>query len=167
VDLGLNALTDDQLLSLLQEVLGEFIQRDEYLRSLAQNVIDGVARDAKVAEEILAESLDQALDEYRTKLKTEVMEHLRAGLQDGSVRLLTAQQEADLLFESSLENKIKLIDEAVAALRSGMIERFGLLATESAFTVSFAGRRFSVTHRLTEHQLLAAGDYLRRLVLET
>lgn len=116
MDLGLGQLTDDQLLELIQEACREVAARDPYLRGMAQHTITTAADRVTLQRAMLKEAVTAVAGAYVEQIRTETFEEVREGVRNGTVRLITPAQEARVLVESTLEAKIKLIDETVAKI---------------------------------------------------
>ena len=116
VDLGLRELTDDQLFELIRQACDELVARDPYLRNLAQATVTAYAEELTVRRAAMKEAVTIAMEAYIAAIREEAAEDLREALQRGEARLLTPEQEGKAAADSTLEAKIQLIDETVAAL---------------------------------------------------
>lgn len=164
MDLGLSELTDDQLLELLQEACGELAQRDPFVRDLAQKDVFDQAEKLRLAKEAALEAIQQVQREYIAGLKTEMAEKIRAGVKDGTVRLVPPEVEEKEAQEATLETKIALIDEAVANLKRGSRERFFFEIAGDLVTISFGRNRIHATHQLSPGAIQETGYVLRSIL---
>lgn len=94
MDLGLEELTDDQLLDLLQQACLELARRDGYVRQLAQRTIVTAAEKMKALREVAEPLVLQIKREYIAQLKQEVESEMREALQSGVIRLNMAEETA-------------------------------------------------------------------------
>lgn len=117
-DLGLSALTDDQLLNLLEEACNELAGRAGFVRELAQETITNSAKKMEAAKEAMEEAVEEAMSDYRRLMKQEAKEELTAGIAAGTIRLLPAV-ETKALVEASIEARIAAIDEEIRKLEEG------------------------------------------------
>jgi hypothetical protein len=124
MDLGLDQLSDDQLLDLLQEVLGNLAGRDGYVRNLAQSTIFSEAERLKAMRESMRDAVDQAKAEYISKLKSEIQQAVAKDLEDPATRLVSADQEQFLVAEGTLEARLQLIDDAIQEMQQGLAGHF-------------------------------------------
>lgn len=119
MDLGLEQLTDDQLLELVQEACHELAARDPYVRGMAQHTITTEADRVTLQRAMLKEAVTAVAGAYVEQIRKETFDEVREGVRAGTIRLLTPAQEARALVESTLAAKIKLIDETVTAIQTG------------------------------------------------
>lgn len=143
MSLGVNTLTDDQLLELLQEACQELAQRDPMVRNLAQGSIVTEAEKLAAGKEAIQEAYQSLLRDYRQGLKEEALAELRTGLKLGTMQLLTPQQESDAIAESSIEARIELIDEALGQVTGAPTSEhdFALRVHDDNVSMSWGGER--------------------------
>jgi hypothetical protein len=122
-DLGLNRLTDDQLLELLQQLCQELGNRDPFLVSLAQAQIFSAAELLELRRKAMAVAVREAGIEYAQAIQGEADAWLREELRKGTVRLLPPGVEARLAAQSGLEAKMRAIDEIAQAILCGKAQR--------------------------------------------
>jgi hypothetical protein len=123
VDLGLSELTGDQLLELVEQTCEELIARDPYLRNMAQATITTAADRLAVRRAALKEAVTRECGAYIQQMRDEALAEVRQAVQDGSLRLLTLEQETRAVVDSVLRAKIQVIDDTVAAIRRGAARR--------------------------------------------
>lgn len=101
MDLGLKALSDDQAIALLQEVLQELASRDPFVRNIAQRKIIEESEKLDVAKACLKTALARAKEEYKRALQEEIYDLVFHEVAAGSIKVATAAQEADWIAESA------------------------------------------------------------------
>ncbi len=132
--LGVDLLTDDQLVELLIEVCNELAVRDPVVRKAAQNEISQAAKQVKArridAERTLAKRETQELDlartidqmvrlcreDYLAQLRKEVMAAVQAEIKAGTFQLITPAEEARAIKDATLQANqaaLKGVDPAV------------------------------------------------------
>ena len=116
MDLGLGELTDDQLLELLQEACRELGRRDPYLRGLAQHTITTEAERTALERGMAQEAVKALAGSYVEQIRQETFHEVKKGVRNGTIGLLTPAQEARVAVESSMEARIRLIDETLAKI---------------------------------------------------
>ncbi len=121
MDLGLGQLTDDQLLELVHEVCRELALRDPYVRAMAQHTITTESDRLVLRRAMLKEAVTAVAGSYVEQIRGESFREVQEGVRTGRIRLLTPAQEARILVDSTLEAKIKLIDETVTAIQHGKL----------------------------------------------
>lgn len=119
LDLGLETLSADQLLELLIETSTEVARRDPYLLNMAQATITTMAQRLAMERECMREAAAAVLGACIELIRQESLAKVRELVANGSMRLLTAAQEARIVVETTLEAKIKMVDEVVAAIYVG------------------------------------------------
>lgn len=117
--LGLDQLTNDQLLELTLELSQELAQRDPWMRNMAQATITTEAEKLELARAALKEAAGRVLREYIEGVRAEALAALKEGFRNGTARILTSTQEARIVVDGTLEAKIKLCEETVAAIQAG------------------------------------------------
>jgi hypothetical protein len=117
--LGLDQLTGDQLLELVLEVSQELARRDPYLRNMAQATITTEAERLELKRLAIKEAAGVVVREYVEGVRLEAIGALKEGFRNGTARILTSTQEARIVVEATLEAKIKLVEETVAAIQAG------------------------------------------------
>ncbi len=123
MDLGLGQLTDDQLLELVHEVCRELALRDPYVRAMAQHTITTESDRLVLRRAMLKEAVTAVAGSYVEQIRGESFREVQEGVRTGRIRLLTPAQEARILVDSTLEAKIKLIDETVTAIQHERLQR--------------------------------------------
>ena len=166
MDYGLQTLTADQCIELLQEVLQELTRRDHVARQVAQQTIDQAAEVKRAQAEAFGEALEKLHKEHVAGLKKEIEDEMRRDLQNGSLRLLNAEEEAALVKEAALEARIRLIDEAMASLKSGKApsDRFFLEIRGDTITMALNNRRVQTKHALTSAAIADLSERLHRVL---
>ena len=107
-DLGLDSLTDDQLLSLLQEVVGELIVRDPALPRAAQVEVSLL----KAKRDLFISTIERMVMEERTRfevvLRSLVAQEVREAIGNGEIRCEPdSTMQARIIFEAT-KNEIKM-----------------------------------------------------------
>ncbi len=118
-NLGLDQLTDDQLLELVVETCQELVERDPCVRNLAQATITTEAEQLAVKRAAVKKAVAAVTGEYMKQIQEETLAEVREGVRKGTIRLLTSAQEARVAVDATYEAKIKVIDETVAAIQQG------------------------------------------------
>lgn len=166
MDLGLDQLTDDQLLELLGQACESLARREHYVRQMAQKTIVDQATKMKAFRAALEEAVLKTRLQYLEDLKNDVSAEVRTAARNGEIKLLTPSQEAKAVVTAALETRIALIDEAVADLRRGIgaSEKFFFEISGDQVTVSFGQNRVQARHLLGDSEIVALGNQLRELL---
>lgn len=164
MDFGISALTDDQWLELMKQACADGVQRHPAVREMAQQAIYDANEQMRVAKESLEEALEEARSEYRQFLKAEALEFVRAGINDGSLRLQPDQEEV-MVVQSTLEAHIALIDETVKMLqKGGSTGRFFCEIDHATLTMSYGSTRVKSAHNLTPDQIRNFGAQVKKVL---
>ena len=184
-DLGLDALTDDQLLDLLGQACMELSARDPMVRNLAQVTIDTEAEKLKIKQEAektklfskkeaietfksAAEgALKKARREYENQILTEIAVEVRKMVSAGEITLLTADQEAAVAVKAEIQARITLIDEAINQLKSTGYpsgDRFAFEFTRNYIAFTHGGNNFQMSHKINPKVLDQIGASLKQLL---
>ncbi len=184
-DLGLNTLTDDQLLDLLQQACAELSVRDPLVRNLAQVTIDAEAEKLKIKQEAekqrlfgekeAIETFQKAVDnavkkvrqDYQNQIALEVQTEIRKGVTAGDISLLSAEQEAAVAVRAEIQQRIALIDEAIGRLKSAGVsvgDRFAFEITSNYIAFTHGGSNFQMGHAINPKVLDQIGATLRQLL---
>lgn len=163
-DLGLHALTDDQLLNLCQEVCGELASRDPFVRGLAQQQIFTEAEKVKALKEGAAKAVETLKREYCKSVSADIANAVRSSHKAGRLRLLNAEQEADAVADAEIQTRIALIDEAIVNLKEGKVERFAFEITSSYIAFSDGGENFQLPRKMSTETVTALGRELRAIL---
>lgn len=163
-DLGLNALTDDQLLNLLQEACGELAARDPFVRGLAQQQIFTEAEKVKALKEGAAKAVEALKREYCKSISADIANAVRSSHKAGKLQLLNAEQEANVVVDAEIHTRIALIDEAVAKLKAGTSERFALEITPAYIAFCDGGQNFQMPRKMAPDTVTALGRGLRAIL---
>lgn len=116
MDLGLHDLTDDQLLELVQETCIELGRRDPYIRNMAQGTITTEAEKLAIRRAAIKEAVAEAMGQYIDAIRRETALQVSKEVSNGTIRLLTPDQEGKVVADATLEAKIKLINEVIAKI---------------------------------------------------
>ena len=119
MDLGLAALTDDQALELLDQILLDLAGRAHFVRNLAQASIVTRGQELAVRQLAARDAVANLLAKYYGQIQTEAVEELRDGLRNGTARLLTPAQEAKAAAVAGCEARIAEVDRIVKAIENG------------------------------------------------
>ncbi len=101
MDLGLKALSDDQLVNLLRETLSEFASREKFVREAAQRVISDEGERLKHFRNCLTQAVTAVRKQYEQQLESEVFQFVVDGVKDGSIKILDSSDEAQRIVEAS------------------------------------------------------------------
>lgn len=119
MSLGLDQLTPDQFLELLQEVVAELANRDPFLRSLAQQSILSEAQKLEATRAAGNEALAELAQATAAALLDTAKEEATKAILSGELRLLPPSIEARIVAEGTLEARIALIDRVMEAITMG------------------------------------------------
>ena len=117
-DLGLSALSDDQLLELLQEACGELGQRDPVVRNLAQKTIYSEAERLAVYKRSIETAVKVAKADYEQSVRRDVEQAITEDVRMGRWKPLDSSEEAALVVQEDRRMKQVLVAEAQKALAS-------------------------------------------------
>lgn len=120
MDLGLKQLSDDQLVDLLQQACQELGQRAGFVRDAAQQVICTEAEKMLVFKSSLQKAVIIARQTFIAQLDSEVREIVCKGVEDGSIRLVSVDEETAEVARTSRETLLQLseISERDAFLKA-------------------------------------------------
>ncbi len=166
-DLGLGALTDDQLLELLQQACGELAARDPLVANLAQATIFSEADKLKALKEGAREAVLAVRKKFEQQVAADVAKSVRQKYKDGKLTLLTAEEEVKLAVKSEIQTRIALIDEAVAQLKGGGIpsgERFAFEISGMYIAFTHGGHNYQMAHRIAPAVADQIGANIRALL---
>ena len=129
MNLGLEGLTDDQLVSLLQEVLQECASRDPIIRKIGQGKIDDEAEMLKLKREAMKHAYDLARRDYLKGLGKELKAAFKKDALNGKIQLVTAAEEAEVVnaaarkavSEAKQELKEKISKDTESEIRSKIL----------------------------------------------
>lgn len=116
-DLGLNTLTDDQLLDLLQEACAELGQRDPVVRTLAQKSIYAEADRIRVFKDSIEGAVEKARREYEASIRKESEDLVRNAVATGQWSPMTSTEEGRMAVDTEREIKQRMVLEADKALQ--------------------------------------------------
>jgi hypothetical protein len=123
--LGLDALSNDQLLALIEETAEELIARDPWIRNMAQATLTTAAERLALRRGALEEAIQETARAFVLSIKAEEVAALREALANGTARLLTSEQEARAVVDATLQARIALIDETVKVIQTGKVAGMG------------------------------------------
>lgn len=136
MDLGLNKLTDDQLLELLQQACAELAIRDHYVRNLAQQTIFTEAEKLKAMKQEMEGAVAAAKAEHVAQLRQEIEAEVRRAVSAGEIQLFQPGEEPKIVVQTDLDVRAKMIQEIKAReqeMRQGSVQM--LLALRPGGTV--------------------------------
>lgn len=117
-NLGLDQLTDDQLLDLLTEACAELGQRDPLIRNLAQKAIYAEAERVKVFKTSIEAAVAAAKADYEKAVRKEARKLVDDSVKRGKWSPMGANEEVCLAVAAEVERRKELISEAEKALGS-------------------------------------------------
>lgn len=103
MDLGLQQLTDDQLVDLLQQACAELGTREHYVRTAAQKVIKDEADKMKMFRYGLEQAVTAVRKKYETELFQEIYAWVEDGVKAGTMRVMTPTEEAAAIAKAQQE----------------------------------------------------------------
>ena len=113
MDLGLNTLTDDQIVDLLDQVLTELVGREHYVRTAAQQTILTQSQKLKALKGCLKDAVLLASAEFEEQLKADVCKWVEDEVAAGQIKLFTAKEEADMVAQADAAHRDFLRREAL------------------------------------------------------
>ncbi len=139
MNLGLDKLTDDQLLDLLKEACGELSQRDGYVRTIAQATIVTEADKLNTAKAAAKKAIESEKRKYLGLLTSEIEAAVREEVKSGSLILVPSGEEADFIVSAERSARTKLLKELNASSKQPQ-KGFTLTVTVDQIIFSSAGR---------------------------
>ena len=164
MDLGLSALTDDQLLDLLQQACGELVTRDPFVRGLAQAAIFTESEKLDVIKKEAKKAVENVRREYTQQIGKEVAQSVRDSYKAGKLRLLEPIAEANVATAAEVKERIALIDEAVKKLKSGDSGRFAFEITGQYIAFSHGGKNYQTAKKLAPDTCEKVGATIKALL---
>ena len=113
-DLGLNGLTDDQLVDLLNQVLTELTMRNHYVRSATQDAIFTHAQKLEALKKAATAAVRTCREEYTRQIEQEILDDIKEQFQAGKIRLFTPEEEARLIAEADQMYRSQLAEADTA-----------------------------------------------------
>ena len=138
--LGVGALTDDQLIELLELACEQLALRNHYVQELAQAVIISNAEQMKLAAQALREEAELRRTQYVGEIRRAVSTEIRDAVRSGTLRVCDVREEADIAAEAELQTKLELLREVNEHLTSGQANFF-MTISGGYLTISFGPRR--------------------------
>jgi hypothetical protein len=164
MDLGLSALTDDQLLDLLQQACGELVTRDPFVRGLAQAAIFTESEKLAAIKKEAAKCVENVRREYIQQIGKEVAQSVRDSYKAGKLRLLDSKQEANAATTAEVKERIALIDETIKKLKAGDAGRFAFEITGQYIAFSHAGKNYQTAKKLPPDTVEKVGNTIKGLL---
>lgn len=122
MNLGLNQLSDDQVLELLQEILAEFGSRAHYVRHLAEELVLTEAEKAKAARDACERARAKALADFRERIYRDILPEVEAAMTEGRWAPMDADEESAYIPEATR----RAVAEIEARLNAGSPHGFVL-----------------------------------------
>ena len=116
MSLGLENLSDDQLLNLWKELYAELGTRLYGVSEMARQIVIDEREAAKVRKEALEKAIAAAKDEYALLIEKETLEAVWKAAKEGTIRLLTPDEEANLVVRTTIATQIAIVNEALDAI---------------------------------------------------
>jgi hypothetical protein len=110
---GIDQLTDDQLLELLQEACVELGRRDPIIRGLAQQGIATEAETMVARRAALEKAIEKEQKKYLQEISKEAEEEVQKAAKAGTLRLATPIEEADEIAESTIAARIEVVEKII------------------------------------------------------
>lgn len=163
-DLGLDRLGAEDLIQLRAEVALEITNREDIVQTLAAGIVAEQLEQLKAAEDTIPKAVEKARGAYRQEIAQETREAIRKAVADGALSLINSTEEAKIVAEESLKTKIAMIDEAVAALKTGSGQRFYFEIRPGTVMMSFGTRRLEVKHTLNPAAIEQLANQMRSVL---
>lgn len=164
MDYGLEGLSDDQWLELLQAVLENGASRDPFVRRAGQQAIMTTSEKLDAAKSCMQGAIDGAKKEYIASLKKEITDQLAHDVEDGTIRLITQQEETRIIAEATLEAKIQFLDRAIKEIESGQVEGLSFKMTGAHVSIECGTFKSSYVSKMSLEDRRKAGHYLYELL---
>jgi hypothetical protein len=166
-DLGLQEVTDDQLVSLLAEVTTELLSRDRCVQQVAQAGILSIAQKQQTFIRVLKEELAAAERQYIESLRQDVRQEILRAVQAGELNVganLGSDGEAKIIAEVSKE-QIQKIKQDLQRDPENSSFQVSYNGTRKTLICSYhsAGQNWDTNRNLTVNKALA--ESIRRAVL--
>ena len=164
MNLGLDQLTNSQLLELLQQAWMEVGTRSAYTQYCAVDDNESAAEKLRSFEAMVLEQTGEMRQIERERARAAIAEEIRKAVATGEIRLLSAKDEATIVRDVTMETKIALIDEAVAGLKSRAGKRFTCEINGVYVKLSYGRETIATTTALLPGEIESICHYLKRLV---
>jgi hypothetical protein len=139
-DLGLHALTDDQLLNLMQQGWNEIGSRTEGLWNYWIATKERVEAEFKMRHDAWLEGIERAKKQRAADFTKEVEAKIRGLASQGLLPLLDASEEATLINVTTANVKLALLEDFAAKLQSGQSAKLSLQIEEGVASVTYDGK---------------------------
>lgn len=167
MDLGLNTLTDDQLLDLLEQACGELANRDRLVREWAQGVISDEAEKLQARREAALEAREELREQYIQLARREAIEYVRELWKTGRLQLFDSpDQEAKVVAGGVMAARKVIVSEIEKELKDG--KRSLAIAVQGPKTdglvyvaITFGEKRVACKRALTDKEAQEIGLALR------
>lgn len=115
MDLGFSELTDDQLLEMWRQLYGEFSTRLFSTTELAHQVVITEAEKIEAHRKGLEFARVMAKQNYVNSIMDEIRQLVYEEIQNGSIRIITPEEEAQAIFDADQGARKQALAEAEAA----------------------------------------------------
>ena len=110
---GIDGLSDDQLLELLQEACVELGRRDPVVRNLAQSGIATAKEDMVARRAALEQAIEKEQRKYLKLVAKEAEDEVQKAAKAGTLRLVTPIEEADEIAEATISARLALVEKII------------------------------------------------------
>lgn len=164
-DLGLDALTDDQLVELHTAAYAEMMRRaTQSLIDVAQRHLNDAKRQAEEAQEILLDTLKVRREAERAALHQEIAKEVDRAYAAGELTLIPREEELDLIAAAAIEAELALIEAELRKIETGNDVAFCLQLTRDHCFVAI-GRRISEARLPRPQEAARIFELLRNLLV--
>ncbi len=133
-DLGLAALSDDQLIALLGEAATEVVTRDPVVQRLAQKTVLSVAEKQQAFMALVKREIESAASNYAEEIRLDVRRDIALAINRGEIKVLSPAAEAEI------------IDTTVRAERDRLQKELRTSPEKASFSVHYANGTLSTQY---------------------
>lgn len=145
MDLGFSELTDDQLLEMWKQLYAEFSTRLFSTTELAHQVVITEAEKIEAHRKGLKFARVMAKQNYVNSIMDEIRQLVYEEIQNGSIRIITPEEEAQAIFDADQGARKQALGEAKAAMRAYKAgEQFQLSVRRDRVFLNMGTRKFEV-----------------------
>ena len=163
MNLGLDQLTDGQLLELLQQGWAEVATRSAIVQNLAVEDNRSMAEKMDEFKAIYEASTEEHRRNLRGQLKAAIRDEVVSQAASGELRLLPVEEEARLIASADMSTRLELIEKLQEELRKGNVA-LSLTVSGPVVTVKHGGAMNEYRHSLSARQIEAIAGSLRVLL---
>jgi hypothetical protein len=163
MNLGLDQLTDSQLLELLQQAWVEVATRSAIVQNLALEDNRSMAEKVNEFKRLYESNVEEQRGLARLNLNMAITAEIAKEVLSGDLRLLSPEEEAKIVAVADTAARLKLIEKLQEELRNGNVA-LSLTVSGPVVTVKHSGATNEYRHSLSPRQIEAIAGSLRVLL---